>query len=90
VWGNGIPASITHSISEDVDHPVIRFNMDMGHEDYSVIGQPFGVSARYNRWNMGVNTEGLDSGGFSISCWYIEAKVMPGRIDLFVYGRPCK
>ena len=90
VWGNGIPASITHSISEDVDHPVIRFNMDMGHEDYSVIGQPFGVSARYNRWNMGVNTEALDSGGFSISCWYIEAKVMPGRIDLFVYGRPCK
>ena len=90
VWGNGIPASITHSISEDVDHPVIRFNVDMGHEDYSVIGQPFGVSARYGRWNMGVNTEALDSGGFSISCWYIEAKVMPGRIDLFVYGRPYK
>ena len=90
VWGNGVLTWVALGGRDVVDQHVIRFNMDMGHEDYSVIGQPFGVSARYNRWNMGVNTEGLDSGGFSISCWYIEAKVMPGRIDLFVYGRPCK
>lgn len=89
VWGNGIPSSISHSLSSDVDHPVIRFNVDMGHTDYTVFGQPFGVSARYGRWNMGVNVEALDSSGFSISCWYIEAKVMPGRLDVFVCGRPC-
>lgn len=87
VWGNGIP-DISKSYINNTNDKVMVIEMDMGHGEYSVVGQAIGATAKEGYWDLTPHIEYLVPGGFGISVWHNNAKYIPSLMDMMIFGRP--
>lgn len=92
MWGNGIPPFYELSLSgADIGTRTIVVKMDMGHSDYSVIGQAIGPSVGKEddiHWGLTAHVEYRNDTGFGISVWSGNIKRIPSILDMFILGRP--
>lgn len=88
IWGNGIPNVSGYINDPNENSRVIIVNIKMGHNDYSVIGQVVGATAKEGYWDMNAHTEFMNESSFGISVWNNNKKYIPSVLDMFIIGRP--